>query len=375
MLPLWRRAPLFPARPARRRVALALEALEGRTVPAFLAPQDLYVGEGPQGVVAADFNSDGALDLVATNGYTPAGESGVALLFGNGDGTFQPPVSLAGGRHVALVTADFNNDSLPDLAFTGLVPGGGRPVTVLLGDGFGSFTWAGEFEGDSSLAAADLDNDGVTDLVSGTRVFLGNGDGTFRLTGGIDGTGLHIAVADFNSDGWAVLVTPLSDAGIGLLYLGNGDGTFQSPQGFGIPLGGGDAVAAGDFNADGLADAAVTGSNRVSVYLGNGDGTFGPRQDFLAPFNTTSLATADFNADGALDFVAGGSVLLGNGDGTFQPAQEYFVGSYTRDVVAADLNGDGALDFVTANGGGATLNVRLNNGDGTFARAPRYGQA
>jgi hypothetical protein len=377
MFPLWRRHTNFPSPfnlHRRGTAAPALEALEDRTVPSFLAPIDPYVGEGPQAVVTADFNGDGNLDLVTANGFTQAGGSGVSLLLGNGDGTFQPPVSLAGGRHGALVTADFNGDGLPDLAFTTVTPYGAL-VSVLLNNGNGTFSSAGDFPGDlNSLAAADLNGDGVTDLVNGTRVFLGNGDGTFRLASRIDGTGLHVAVADVNGDGKPDLVTPLSDAGVGLVYLGNGDGTFARPLSFGIPLNGRDAVAVGDFNGDGKLDVAVTGINRVSVLLGNGDGTFGPRRDFVANFGTTSLAAADFNGDGVLDLVAGGNVLLGRGDGTFGAAQDYYVGSQTSDAAVGDFNGDGALDFVTANAGGATVNVRLNNGDGTFARAPHYGR-
>jgi hypothetical protein len=383
MFPLWRRRAIHSslfhlhrrATPAqRRRVVPALEVLEDRTVPSFLAPIDPSVGEGPQGVVTADFNGDGKLDLVETSGFTPAGGSGVNLLLGNGDGTFGPPISLAGGRHGAVVTADFNGDGLPDLAFTTLTPSGWT-VSILLGNGDGTFTPTADLPGNGfSLTAADVNGDARPDLLNGNQVWLGNGDGTFRAAGQIDGTGLHVAVADVNGDGKPDLVTPLSDAGVLLVYLGNGDGTFQRPLSFSIPLNGLDAVAVGDFNGDGKPDVAVTGINRVSVLLGNGDGTFGPRRDFVANFGTTSLAAADFNGDGKLDLVAGGNVLLGNGDGTFGPAQDYYVGLQTSDVAVGDFNGDGALDFVTANAGGATLNVRLNNGDGTFARAPHYGR-
>jgi hypothetical protein len=333
------------------------------------------VGEGPEGVVSADFYGDGKLDLVAVNGYTPAGGAGVVLLRGNGDGTFQPPVTLAGGRHSAVVTADFDGDGTPDLAYTTLMPTGWN-VSVLLNNGDGTFRSAGDFAGDGgSLTAADLTGSSVMDLVNGSKVFLGNGDGTFRFASQIAGTGLHVAVADVNGDGKPDLVTPLSDAGVLLVYPGNGDGTFQNPLSTGIPLLGHDAVAVGDFNGDGKIDVAVTGTNRVRILLGNGNGTFQTGQTYMTPSPTTSLAAVDLNGDGKLDLVAGGNVLLGNGNGTFQAPQDYYVSYDTSDVTVGDFNGDGAPDFVTANVGGATLNVRLNNGDGTFVQAPHYGQA
>ena len=365
----------FPLRPGRRAV-LTLEALEGRTCPSFLAPTDLHVGEGPHDVAVADFNRDGALDLVTTNRF--GSETGVVLLFGNGDGTFRPPATLAPSRHLAVVSDDFNGDGLPDLALTYLKGGGWIPY-VLPGNGDGSFGKPLLIPTDGSgatLTAADLDGDRVPDLVNGDRILLGNGDGTFRFVGWIDGTGLHVAVADFNGDGRADLATPISDAGILLVYPGNGDGTFRSPLSFSAPIGGLDAVAAGDFNGDGRTDLALTGTARVRALFGNGAGAFPTQRDLPVPgsYYTTSLAAADLDGNGALDLVAAGSVLLNNGDGTFRGAQEYFVGSFTVNVAVGDWNRDGALDFVTTNYGGATLNVRLNNGDGTFGRAPRYGR-
>jgi hypothetical protein len=353
---------------------LTLELLEDRTVPSFLAPQDLYVGEGPEGVVAANFSGTGNLDLVAVNGYTRPDGAGVVLLKGNGDGTFQPPIPLDGGRHGAVVTGDFDGDGTPDLAYTTLTPSDGWNVSVLLGNGDGTFRQLPDFAGAGPwLTAADLTGNGIIDLVNDTTVYLGNGDGTFRVGSHIEGTGVHTAVADLRGNGRRDLVTVLSDAGVGLVYLSNGDGTFQLPSSFGVPLSGRDALAVGDFNGDGKIDVAVGGVNHVRILLGNGDGTFRTGPNYTTPSSTTSLAAADLTGNGILDLIAGGNVLLGNGDGTFKPAQDCYVGSYTSDVAVGDFTGNGRLDFVTANVGGATLDVRLNNGDGTFVRAPHYG--
>src|SRR5262245_2428199 len=68
-------------RPASTR--LAVEALEARTVPSFLAPVNYAGAGGPPAV--GDFNSDGIADLVATN----FNSNSLSVRLGNGDGTFQ----------------------------------------------------------------------------------------------------------------------------------------------------------------------------------------------------------------------------------------------------------------------------------------------
>src|SRR5215469_7949728 len=57
---------------------------------------------GAEGLVAADFNGDGKLDLAT---------SGISILLGNGDGTFQPGIAYGAGQSpTAVAVADFNGD-------------------------------------------------------------------------------------------------------------------------------------------------------------------------------------------------------------------------------------------------------------------------
>src|SRR5262249_31902036 len=140
----------------------------------------------------------------------------------------------------------------------------------------------------------------------------------------------------------------------GRVLLGNGDGTFAAPINSSIgPFA--LSAAAGDLNADGKPDLAVTTMDPYTVtdyYMnvapGNGDGTFQPftQLDTYDPFLETfapSIAMADFNGDGKLDLAtSAGRVLLGNGNGTFQSGS---AGVNGQSVTVADFNGDGKADI------------------------------
>jgi hypothetical protein len=373
----------------------------GRGDGSFEAGPTYHVGTGS--VAVADFNQDGQADLAVTN----AEGNAVGILLGMGDGTFQAspgyPVGL--GTASAVAVGDFNGDGNPDVAVGSMEFNTGS-VVLLRGTGNGTFQNAGNLPADAcpvGVGVADFNGDGNQDLlitvdypglpryhlpaISGVRVWLGHGDGTFskaftdRSNVGTYGA----AVGDFNGDGNPDLVEanygwPGESGNTATVLLGNGDGTFGASRNYPV-LAQPSAVAVADFNGDGILDVAVAALGGLSILLGKGDGTLQPAQNY-PEVPGTSLAVADFNGDGFLDLAlwhpgTPGSVhvLLGQGDGTFQPGPSYLAGSASPEgrpgLVAGDFNGDGILDLALSDSVASSVSVLLGKGDGTFAE-PQY---
>jgi hypothetical protein len=319
-----------------------VEELERRLVPSFSAPHLYTAGPFPRSVALGDFNGDGALDIVTANDGTA---NTVSVLLNNGDGTFQPPVNY---------------------------PVGNQPQQVVVGDFNG--------DGNLDLATANFNSNDVT-------ILLGNGDGTFRpgVTLPVAKNPRALAVGDFNGDGSPDLVVACSDGyqtENADVWLGNGDGTFRVSQripfnGF---VSGPLSVVVGDFNGDGLQDFATANLGYVvSRFQGKGDGTFLPRVDYPSGHLDAQItSSADFNGDGILDLAVSGSnygtftILPGVGNGTFQSpiGSNDFAGSVWAEV--GDFNRDGKPDLAVLNEGGDSVGVRLGNGDFTFQAAQTY---
>lgn len=361
------------------------------------------VGRGATG----DFNRDGHLDVVVSNGVE------LRLMLGSGSGGFSsvtnvpmtgfcqfaaythPLTCVAGIGQV--VAADVDNDGTLDVVTAN---NHSRNLSVLRGNGDGTFAYppANYPMGwdTRAVAVGDLNNDGALDLVGGDsnfdiRVFTGTGSGNFSNPGvsyggldpnppGVGGSPNRnmITIVDVDGDGNQDVVASNRDFGNVSVFPGNGDGTLaaatRTPQ---LP-GGASFSLVEDFNGDGNPDIAVAsaGNNTVSVFPGNGTFSVDPPVTYLVGTSPVYLASADLNGDGQLELVVtntGGnnvSVLRGVVGGFFDSTVASHptpvvlsVFRFPQQVMTGDLNGDGRPDIATVHGHPFNINsvtVMLN---------------
>src|SRR5205814_9797456 len=138
----------------------------------FQTPRTYAVPTSPRAVAVGDLNGDGVLDLaLADYANTGSYDGGVIVLLGNRDGTFQAPQKYSTNAKFSfpfwVVLGDFNNDGVPDLAVANYGLDGS--VAILLGNGDGTFGAAQNYRLAEvyleTLAVGDFNSDGNLDLV------------------------------------------------------------------------------------------------------------------------------------------------------------------------------------------------------------------
>lgn len=200
-------------------------------------------------MVVGDFNGDGILDIATLDSTDENG----SIYLGNGNGTFgMVPLSLGlsgvnSGSYLTMAVADFNGDGKLDLAVP-LSTGSGGTVAVLLGNGDGTFQ---EANGSpitfgtliANAAVGDFNGDGIADLMLGSEtsgqdmyVLIGKGDGTFTQPTSPPLLPYYsgYALGDFNGDGLTDVADPGENSGTASIFLTAGTYSTASVTGISV---------------------------------------------------------------------------------------------------------------------------------------------
>ena len=337
--------------------------------------------EFSNGVVSADFNGDGFADVVALSTVQPPvspSPSNIKAYLSTAAGVFAAPVATPDGFNpLYIASADINGDGLMDVVTASFSDGA-------LGVFFNNKSSPGSFNpalvlnspGASQVAVADMNGDGVPDLVSAdfnVSLFVQTSPGTFAAPVSLYPGGANwVALGDLNGDG-AADVALTDNVGVKvLIHTGAASSaTFAAPvsvftQTPNANVIGGNVIAIGDVDGDGLNDLVITdpgatGGMATAVYVliqnPASHGAFLPPVGYAIATQDRpqSIQLRDLQGTGKLDIVIGGqkfvTVLLHDPAnlGKFLPSNIYPAAG-ANEIAIADINGDGKLDIVVSNG-------------------------
>ncbi|HET7502446.1 MAG TPA: tandem-95 repeat protein [Kofleriaceae bacterium] len=346
-------------------------------------PTALTVASTPLAVAAGDFDGDGATDLAALT----AGTTTLLRRTGRSFTQLGAPVATGGSGATAVIAANLDGDAAQDV----IVASATSSTAGLLLGGPGGFAGARALPAStgaiaaSATVSADFNGDGLADLAivdpsaSKVSVLLQTAAGamvpsaTITLVSGAQPT--YVVAADFNLDGKLDLATANVGFSSVSVLLGTGTGTFGSPVNTGVgsvPS----RIAVGDLNGDTKPDLVVpTSSDTVAILLGTTGGHFGHFSDLAAGSAPSAAVVADFNGDSKKDIAvsttgeASVKLLIGHGDATFDAASAFAVASAGKALAAGDLDGDGKLDLIATGTATSSVSILHGTGTGSFAAA------
>jgi hypothetical protein len=342
----------------------------------FFRPAALRAPATASGPIAiADLNGDGHPDLVTSSVY--AGVSQVVVYSSIGPGRFASPTMIAAGNGGDVAVGDFNGDGRPDIVTASsavdLITQNpdqtwAAPVT-LAPPTTGACALPGT-AGSNIFAVGDFNGDGRMDFAvaapcGGVYLYQQSATGALVATA-IDTNQYYvsaIAAADVNGDGIADLIiaaAPTNDAAPGqvYVYLGGAAGlgprmTYTVPNSIGTTT---LALAVADYTGDGKADVVVGNREGFYVFAQTAGTLAAPVRLGSSDALYTELRLRDLNGDGCADLVASTAyglsptrVFYQQADGTVG-ASSVFPSPMPGPWYGfrfVDLDGDGLVDIVT----------------------------
>lgn len=335
-------------------------------------PKYTYMsGEENWSIGAADFNRDGSIDLVSAS----KSDGNINVHYNDGIGVFSEAQRYyASPNNRAVCVFDMNNDGWQDIAS---VTSYGW-LCVLINDKTGAFRRPALTElmwGAHDISYGDFNMDEKFDIAIATSeekmvsVYLGDGHGSFTFAKAIRTADKArvVKIADINGDVKPDLIVGCDDDRV-YLYTNRGGDEFEYFNYLRCGLANW-AIEVADLNGDHLADVAALSyeDRQLCIHYNLGYGKFRTAPCLQGGSHTFDITSGDIDGDGDLDLVAcsttDGAVnaFRNLGNANFESIGSIASGNWNSSVVVADVDRDGALDVATSSIRDNNVNIHLNS--------------